>query len=85
MASRRSKAPSPGAPDTLSPARLLRELAADSPSQRVGASGPVANPEVSFPGGRRGGRQPSPPPRSTRGRKGAGDAKKRAGRPARPG
>ncbi|HWP37706.1 MAG TPA: hypothetical protein VNL18_09185, partial [Gemmatimonadales bacterium] len=43
--------PAPRAADALSPARLLRELAEESPSQRVGDSGPVANPEVSFPTG----------------------------------
>jgi hypothetical protein len=35
--------------DLLSPARALRESAARRGSQRVGDSGPVANPEVSFP------------------------------------
>ena len=36
--------------DDLSPAKSLRETAAAEGSQRVGDSGPVANPVVSFPG-----------------------------------
>ena len=36
--------------DLLSPTRALRESAGASGSQRVGNNGPVANPEVSFPG-----------------------------------
>jgi hypothetical protein len=43
-------APKPGQEDLLSPARSLRESAARPGGQRVGDSGPVANPEVSFPG-----------------------------------
>ena len=42
--------PQPDQEDQLSPARALRETAARPSSQRVGNSGPVANPEVSFPG-----------------------------------
>ena len=37
------------APDQLSPGEALRESAGASRSQRVGDSGPVANPIVSFP------------------------------------
>ena len=40
---------SPKAPDQLSPNRALRESVGASGSQRVGNSGPVANPTVSFP------------------------------------
>jgi hypothetical protein len=36
--------------DLLSPARALRESAARGGGQRVGNNGPLANPEVSFPG-----------------------------------
>ena len=36
--------------DDLSPAKSLRESAAADGSPRVGDSGPVANPTVSFPG-----------------------------------
>ena len=43
-------APKPDQDDQLSPARTLRETAARRSSQRVGDSGPVANPDVSFPG-----------------------------------
>jgi hypothetical protein len=39
----------PTAPDLLSPNRALRESLGASGSQRVGDSGPVANPTVSFP------------------------------------
>jgi hypothetical protein len=39
----------PGAPDQLSPSRALEESVGASESQRVGDSGPVANPIVSFP------------------------------------
>ena len=42
--------PYPDQEDQLSPARTLRETAGRPASQRVGNSGPVANPEVSFPG-----------------------------------
>ena len=35
--------------DQLSPSRALRESLGQSRSQRVGDSGPVANPTVSFP------------------------------------
>jgi len=42
--------PRPDHEDQLSPARTLRETAARPGSQRVGNSGPVANPEMSFPG-----------------------------------
>lgn len=35
--------------DQLSPNRALRESLGSSGSQRVGDSGPVANPVVSFP------------------------------------
>jgi hypothetical protein len=37
------------APDQLSPSEALRESLGSSRSQRVGDSGPVANPIVSFP------------------------------------
>jgi len=37
------------APDQLSPSEALRESLGASRSQRVGDSGPVANPIVSFP------------------------------------
>jgi hypothetical protein len=37
------------APDQLSPGEALRESQGASRSQRVGDSGPVANPIVSFP------------------------------------
>jgi hypothetical protein len=37
-------------PDQLSPGQALHESLGASGSQRVGDSGPVANPEVSFPG-----------------------------------
>jgi hypothetical protein len=40
----------PKAPDQLSPNRALEESLGASSSQRVGNSGPVANPTVSFPG-----------------------------------
>ena len=40
----------PDQDDQLSPARTLRETAARPGSQRIGNSGPLANPEVSFPG-----------------------------------
>jgi hypothetical protein len=43
-------APQPDREDLLSPARSLRESAGRRDSQRVGDSGPLANPEVSFPG-----------------------------------
>ena len=36
--------------DDLSPAKSLRESAGAKGSQRVGDSGPVANPIVSYPG-----------------------------------
>ena len=36
-------------PDQLSPNRALRESTGSTGSQRVGNSGPVANPTVSFP------------------------------------
>jgi hypothetical protein len=42
--------PKPDQEDLLSPARALRESASRRSGQRVGDSGPVANPEVSFPG-----------------------------------
>ena len=42
--------PKPDQDDLLSPARALRETAGRRSGQRVGDSGPVANPEVSFPG-----------------------------------
>ena len=42
--------PKPDQEDQLSPARTLRKTAARRASQRVGDSGPVANPDVSFPG-----------------------------------
>jgi hypothetical protein len=37
------------APDQLSPGEAMRESLGASRSQRVGDSGPVANPIVSFP------------------------------------
>lgn len=39
----------PKAPDQLAPGRALRKSLGASGSQRVGDSGPVANPTVSFP------------------------------------
>jgi hypothetical protein len=36
-------------PDQLSPNRALQESTGSTGSQRVGDSGPVANPTVSFP------------------------------------
>jgi hypothetical protein len=42
-------APAPEAEDALSPARALRDSLGASASQRVGDSGPVANPTTSFP------------------------------------
>jgi hypothetical protein len=36
-------------PDQLSPNRALRESTGSTGSQRVGDSGPIANPTVSFP------------------------------------
>jgi hypothetical protein len=41
--------PAPDAPDELSPGRALDESLGAGRSQRVGDSGPVANPIVSFP------------------------------------
>ena len=35
--------------DLLSPSRALRETSARGGGQRLGDSGPLANPEVSFP------------------------------------
>jgi hypothetical protein len=43
------KKPLPGQEDQLSPSRALRESLSQSRSQRVGDSGPLANPTVSFP------------------------------------
>jgi hypothetical protein len=43
------KKPQPGQEDQLSPSRALRENLGQSRSQRVGDSGPLANPTVSFP------------------------------------
>ena len=43
------KKPQPGQEDQLSPSRALRESLGHSRSQRVGDSGPLANPTVSFP------------------------------------
>jgi len=40
----------PKAPDQLSPNRAMEASLGASGSQRVGDSGPVANPTVSFPG-----------------------------------
>jgi len=40
----------PKAPDQLSPNRAMESSLGASGSQRVGDSGPVANPTVSFPG-----------------------------------
>ena len=37
------------APDQLSPNRALRDSLGSSTSQRVGNSGPISNPVVSFP------------------------------------
>jgi hypothetical protein len=45
----RDKAPQPGHEDQLSPSRAWRESLGQSRSQRVGDSGPLANPTVSFP------------------------------------
>ena len=45
----REKKPRPGQEDQLSPSRALRESLGQSRSQRVGDSGPLANPTVSFP------------------------------------
>jgi hypothetical protein len=39
------------APDQLSPGEALHESVGESRSQRLGDSGPVANPIVSFPDG----------------------------------
>jgi hypothetical protein len=39
----------PKAPDQLSPNRALQESVGASRSQRVGDSGPLANPTISFP------------------------------------
>jgi hypothetical protein len=39
------------APDQLSPGQALEESLGSSGSQRVGDSGPVGNPTVSFPDG----------------------------------
>ena len=47
---RKTPPPQPDQDDQLSPARTLRETAGRRGSQRIGNSGPVANPEVSFPG-----------------------------------
>lgn len=41
--------PDPHQEDMLSPSRALRESLGSSRGQRVGDSGPLANPEVSFP------------------------------------
>jgi hypothetical protein len=41
--------PRPDQEDQLSPARALRQTSASGGGQRVGDSGPLANPEVSFP------------------------------------
>jgi hypothetical protein len=41
--------PSRNGPDQLSPNRALRESTGSTGSQRVGDSGPIANPTVSFP------------------------------------
>jgi hypothetical protein len=41
--------PRPEQEDQLSPTRALRKSVGASGSQRLGDSGPVANPEVSFP------------------------------------
>jgi hypothetical protein len=41
---------SPKAPDQLSPGQALEESLGASRSQRLGDSGPIANPTVSFPG-----------------------------------
>jgi hypothetical protein len=44
-----SPTPRPEQEDQLSPTRALRKSVGASGSQRLGDSGPVANPEVSFP------------------------------------
>jgi hypothetical protein len=41
--------PSRNGPDQLSPNRALRESIGSTGSQRLGDSGPIANPTVSFP------------------------------------
>jgi hypothetical protein len=41
--------PRPGQEDQLSPSRAQQESLGQSRSQRVGDSGPLANPTVSFP------------------------------------
>jgi hypothetical protein len=41
--------PSRNGPDQLSPNRALRESTGSTGSQRLGDSGPIANPTVSFP------------------------------------
>jgi hypothetical protein len=41
--------PASTGPDQLSPNRALRESTGSTGSQRLGNSGPVANPTVSFP------------------------------------
>jgi hypothetical protein len=46
---RRKRTPPGGPEDQLSPSRALRESVGTGRSQRLGDSGPVANPEVSFP------------------------------------
>jgi hypothetical protein len=43
------KKPRPDAEDQLSPSRALRESTGKSGGPRVGDSGPVANPTLSFP------------------------------------
>ena len=41
--------PRPDQEDLLSPSRALRKTSARGGGQRLGDSGPLANPEVSFP------------------------------------
>jgi len=48
-ASQAAKTPLAQHEDELSPARALRESSASGGGQRVGDSGPVANPIVDFP------------------------------------
>jgi hypothetical protein len=49
MSDRDEHQPTQTGPDQLSPNRALRDSTGSTGSQRVGNSGPIANPTVSFP------------------------------------